>query len=387
MKETTLKILVGTMTITVLGILIRFQFIDEFTIVFPIYYRAVGLLIFGFWCWGFNLQILKRFSIDLPNLMQSEEEKSEIEPKKNSDETSTLHSKIYEMASFLTIIYCLDLLCFILAKDLFPSVYLPTFLYISLLLLILCPFKIFHYEQRITFFKSVWHVLRGIFRLEQINLQDVILTDIFTSYAKVFGDFEMTICLILSSNDMHYNSSSYSGCIHSAVAPIVTSLPFFFRLVQCFYQYRNGENELGSIFKYASAIAVIFFSALRKNLSSNLAYFQVITYFWILFVFVNSVYSFYWDIFIDWRLGLGKNIKHPFLRERLVFESPPIYYGAIFMDFLLRFTWSLKLSSHIYFRLEKSVFFFEVLEIIRRTIWIFFKAENEFLKIKRKMNV
>jgi hypothetical protein len=46
---------------------------------------------------------------------------------------------------------------------------------------------------------------------------------------------------------------------------------------------------------------------------------------------------------------------------------------------LLRFTWSLKLSSHLHVvhELEQGTFFLEALEVLRRWIWVFVRIEWE----------
>lgn len=100
------------------------------------------------------------------------------------------------------------------------------------------------------------------------------------------------------------------------------------------------------------------------------------------------MYSFYWDVAKDWNLEFFTPI-HPKsyipsfkLRQNLIFKDPVIYYIAIMMDFLLRFTWSLKLSSHLHIihQLEGGVFLMEVLEVLRRCLWIFFRLESAWIE-------
>jgi EXS family len=51
------------------------------------------------------------------------------------------------------------------------------------------------------------------------------------------------------------------------------------------------------------------------------------------------------------------------------------------IDFVLRTTWSLKLSSHLSVKqLEGSIIIMEFLEIFRRWIWVFFRFESEWVK-------
>lgn len=108
----------------------------------------------------------------------------------------------------------------------------------------------------------------------------------------------------------------------------------------------------------------------------------------ILFVIVNSLYSFWWDVVMDWNLTILTNPSAPGpklwgLRKTIHFSSPQLYYTAIFLDFILRMTWSVKLSPHLHHvnELEGGIFFMETLEVIRRWIWIFFRFEAEWSKL------
>jgi hypothetical protein len=107
------------------------------------------------------------------------------------------------------------------------------------------------------------------------------------------------------------------------------------------------------------------------------------------FVFVNSFYSFYWDVTKDWDLSLFSTAKerndpeHPWaLRRNRYFHAKEMYYGAICMDLMLRCTWSFKLSPHLdhFNDLEGGIFVMELLEVLRRWIWIFFRVETEWGK-------
>lgn len=107
----------------------------------------------------------------------------------------------------------------------------------------------------------------------------------------------------------------------------------------------------------------------------------------VFFVFFNSFYSFYWDVAKDWDLSLFSsalertNPEHPYgLRRHRYFHANNMYYTAIVFDFLLRCTWSFKLSPHLdhFNDLEGGIFTMEILEVLRRWVWIFFRVETEW---------
>ena len=75
---------------------------------------------------------------------------------------------------------------------------------------------------------------------------------------------------------------------------------------------------------------------------------------------------------------------HPYgLRTRLLYPLP-VYPLALFINLVLRLTWSIKLSSHLHADAlgEGSLFIFwlEVAELVRRWIWVFIRVEWEIVK-------
>ena len=104
-------------------------------------------------------------------------------------------------------------------------------------------------------------------------------------------------------------------------------------------------------------------------------------------MFLNSFYSFYWDVAKDWDLTLfassseRNDPEHPWgLRRHTHFHTKEMYYGAIIIDLMLRCTWSFKLSPHLdhFNDLEGGIFIMEFLEVLRRWMWIFFRVETEW---------
>ncbi|CAG8605535.1 871_t:CDS:2, partial [Ambispora gerdemannii] len=229
------------------------------------------------------------------------------------------------------------------------------------------------------------------------------MADILTSYAKVLGDLYVTGCILLFHNFEEAGIFSENRCWSYVIAPLFTSIPYIIRFRQCLSEYMKSNFHkkwhLFNTLKYASAFPVIVLSALQKRydfatLDSDSATLGQSTLYnlWLFSVALNSVYAFYWDVEKDWglqfftsgsshksRLGRISLIIPNFkLRRTMHFKWPIIYYLAILIDFLLRFTWSLKLSSHLHVvtELEARVFLMECLEIGRRWLWMFFKMEK-----------
>ncbi|BEJ15597.1 hypothetical protein CspHIS471_0502020 [Cutaneotrichosporon sp. HIS471] len=157
---------------------------------------------------------------------------------------------------------------------------------------------------------------------------------------------------------------------------------------------------------------------------------------WLLAVVVNSLFSFYWDVQKDWGLTLleldtwtpsrgeyapthARSLSQPQglwarfssghqlsplptpggydsrsnspthqtthwgLRPTLLLPDPAVYYLFTVLDFVLRLTWSLELSSHLHVisDIESGVFLMEALELVRRWMWVFIRVEWEAVRM------
>ncbi|PVZ99989.1 hypothetical protein BB558_003974 [Smittium angustum] len=196
------------------------------------------------------------------------------------------------------------------------------------------------------------------------------------------------------------------------------------------------KRHIANAVKYLSSFPVIFLSAFQKKYMSyrskdigtqfdEVWFLRLLFFLWFLSAFFSSLYSFYWDIAFDWDLGNFRtwnltdivyailtpdfeyqdletgsslfstnksssvsilDVPHPsslytgppLLRSTLVYKKPIYYYLAMCLDLLLRATWTIKLSSHIEIdSIPYSGFILNLLEIIRRSVWILFRVEKE----------
>lgn len=144
---------------------------------------------------------------------------------------------------------------------------------------------------------------------------------------------------------------------------------------------------------------------------------------------VNSLYSFWWDLTNDWGLDLLKprslearsspmrplvpssgyskitgspdtpvvsesstqqvhggaiyrQHSYPYGLRPVLLYPLAVYPLVIFFNFVLRMTWSIKLSSHLYSHSEGTalIFWLEIAEVLRRWMWVFIRVEWEVVK-------
>ena len=105
---------------------------------------------------------------------------------------------------------------------------------------------------------------------------------------------------------------------------------------------------------------------------------RLFQFFWLMLFLGSSLYSFVWDVYMDW--GLGRP-QYAFLGPRLMFPHRSYYYGVIAADLVLRSMWVLSLippQSGAKFEIPQYLSAVTMsLELFRRTIWGFFRLENE----------
>lgn len=170
------------------------------------------------------------------------------------------------------------------------------------------------------------------------------------------------------------------------------SLPFTFRLRQTLAEYNTTKDliekkrHLANAIKYASSYPVIWTTFyINWNIKNNFdlgAAFGL----WVIFSSFNSLFSLYWDVFVDWKLF--NYDKKDFLQfGRTLYFKKYYYIAAIVFNAAVRMFWIFKISLfmhpelllHDLGRIAFLDFSLRVLEIIRRGIWVIFRFEREWV--------
>lgn len=215
--------------------------------------------------------------------------------------------------------------------------------------------------------------------------------------------------------------------------PIITIIPFYIRLMQCFARYlatpavsnsfpsghptsartttsilrtspqhapqtnqriinlnanrpiNAAAVHLYNIGKYTSSILVVFAGFVRwEQLGVGMHAGQL---FYVLTYLVATIYSYFWDVIMDW--GLVSN-PDSFLRPKSLYPAQ-YYIVAAFLNLLGRLSWTLTLvppvslgwkginPARAALNSELLVFIISVIEILRRGMWATLRIEHEHL--------
>lgn len=272
----------------------------------------------------------------------------------------------------------------------------PVIHLIPLFTILLISYKIFIKSEKsvgkLRIFSTMKRILLGNINSHQMRTNDILISDSLVSYAKVLNDIGIFI--------WHYfvSEANYNNLMEF----LVLCSPSFIRIRQCYNELSltGQQSHLLNLIKYASGILPIFMNFLIKwNIDGDVATLKSLSNAWYVFLFITSTYSFIWDVKMDWGFNtidylLGNNsyiIRNP---NKLVYRKP-VYFSAIFLDFVLRYLWVLKLCIGQELTIQRvgqflfgyDAFSFgycliETLEIFRRFMWCFFKLENDWFKLE-----
>ena len=284
------------------------------------------------------------------------------------------------------------------SKSEIPERVLPLFLWIITAVVLLNPFKWLIRKGR-------WGVVKVTVRillapLYRVRFGDFWFADQLNSIVVILLDLEFMLCFYsyvwpLDKNEdgKVCNKNTY------IVRPVISCLPAFWRLMQCLRCYYDTKRypHLINAGKYFTTFPVVILFAIytidrrRKNPDESLTAelfdeIQDNKYLlaWTIASFIHAVYTFIWDVYMDWGLFQSRNL----LRPNLGYSWKSLYYVAIVEDFVLRFAWSLKLSLGLHLQAQVNLFYTLLagLEIFRRFVWNFYRVEYEHIKITTQLS-
>jgi len=257
--------------------------------------------------------------------------------------------------------------------------YYPLLLLICFFAIIFCPFNIMYKSGRIGLLQTLLQVLISPFGT--LGFRHFFLADILCSMVKPLNDIAHSTCFFATGEWL--GKDGQCDILRKYYNGPIALIPYTIRLLQCLKKYFQTYET----FPHIVNAGKYFMSMLAIALSTALDMLDLtdtwcgLKYAWVIFLIISTLYSFLWDVLVDWRF-FQRNSKHPFLRDDiLVPKKIAFYYLAIVFDFLLRFFWALSISPKnlLLLRHEYWILIVSVVEIFRRCFWAFFRVENEAL--------
>ncbi|TFK73893.1 EXS-domain-containing protein [Pluteus cervinus] len=434
-----------------------------FTVVFPLPYRVLVLTGLGILGWATNLHGLSLYGIDATtalglrhnpqNIYASLPAQRSIGFRQFSDLSMT-YDTLYRLFSAYFLCCLTSWLCFRYATGgqialLDAYSYIPGMTALAFIAALVCPYNILFKSDRDKFLHALKRCCFSPMD-SPVYFADVVLADVFTSFAKVLGDAWIALCMVLPGNSLLFTPNQSDW--HRWILPTVMSVPYIVRFKQCLSEYsspsNNSKRPLYNALKYATAFPVLYLSTMQPLVVAQLMrekgekvvqqpwhgehqLFRL----WLLATFINSVYSFWWDVTNDWGMGLlrvepTEEVRNQPPRQLVLPQlhtsgsllssassstsslqlsgdadadlgkpkipirglRPTLYYPTwtypllIGVNFALRLIWLVKLSSHVHLQSDGTIatFTFEVAEVVRRWLWVFFRVEWEAIRKARE---
>jgi xenotropic and polytropic retrovirus receptor 1 len=344
---------------------------------FPVFRACGGLLVLQ-WLWGISVWVWTRHRINYIYLF-------DFNPHTVSNPLYIFNNAVDNTLVLLSLM----LLYYKAGAHAIPG-HLPAGVFPFLLALYTIYKLVFPWKIRGPMWQQVSIVVFS--PLSTPTLFQIYVTDIFTSMVKVFQDIVWTVGFVvsgdwyLSEDHPELLRHTWSGTLWytNVLIPLICLIPLWLRFNQCLRLYMDSRSRfphLVNAFKYAMSQTVTLFGAfhplyLRTRYETK--YFQL---FWMCAFISSSLFSFTWDVYIDW--GLGRP-EHQFLGPRLMYPRRSMYYIIICFDFVLRFAWVLTLvppKTGADFAVPAYLTSVSMLlELFRRTIWGFLRMEHEHRK-------
>ncbi|KAF8609112.1 EXS-domain-containing protein [Ceratobasidium sp. AG-I] len=210
----------------------------------------------------------------------------------------------------------------------------------------------------------------------RVEFTDFWMGDQFCSLVYTMGNMYFLVCAY--ADGWHHIQERCQLGPHWSIPLVLTALPSFIRLVQCVRRWVDSKNYIHLVNggKYtASIVSYVAYYAWRHYGHKRDFRFAI----WVLFATINSCYTSYWDLTMDWSVLQVKGVKYKFLRKDLAYSSYiPTYYFAIVTNLMLRFIWVWYIPTGG-LQAGSRAFIFAVLEMLRRVQWNFFRLENEHI--------
>lgn len=291
---------------------ILLDFCTETVLYVPVVFRSSGVVILFLLGWSINIQGFISYKIPYQRVLGLQNNVSQ------AVQAQEVVAAVKLLSAILLVCYLLYEVCGLYHLGYGQSVTLVLFWFILAGLSVWSPQLVFK-QLRGFLSKRV----RTLLQAKPPKFVDVLAADVLTSMSKLLADMEIVLCAVLTV--LFYNTEGVeSACLHSVVGPILASIPYAIRAYQCLLSYQSTGSTLQLINfgKYISAFPVIWTSALKHALApmegvaldKHDEHLQIL---WLYSVTINTLYSFVWDVTMDWGLALDAESSYPLLRPDL----------------------------------------------------------------------
>lgn len=333
----------------------------------PASQRVNVLLLVAVWLWQWILKFLSSYQLDTSTVIQSRNPNEVVLPLSQVQMQRRSRQFALGLSRIIVPLQLIGLLCqnWALANEessnfaYFVTMLLPLIEFIIIVGSIIRNCHIIHYcIKRILLIESSPRPMRNVY---------ILLSDTLTSFTKPLIDFTLYVTTLFLSKDRLWTDCDL----------LISLFPLNIRIWQCFREFYLGRDKsmLVNALKYLSGIPImvcVWYSRVEPE-GHNV---NVVHWFQCL----NSCFTLVWDIKMDWKINSFRSIRKNRKTAQNVMFPKFLYYIGVAFDFSIKFwwVWTLNRPNHtILFASE-----LQYLEILRRSVWVIFKLESEYVTIR-----
>ncbi|XP_034155262.1 xenotropic and polytropic retrovirus receptor 1 homolog [Pangasianodon hypophthalmus] len=303
------------------------------------------------------------------------------------------HHHVLEVAGYLAVCCCISVLAWLHPSFMsIPQQLHPLLFHSLLLFLLLNPTSTCHSGSRHWFLAVMWKVLTA--PLWPVGFADCWLADQLNSLSPVILSLWDLLCFYtfqINWADLQDGSSLVRESVDwerqsKIVICLIQCFPPWLRFAQCLRDFWDSGNtvHLLNAGKYSTVFLMVTFAGLyntarEKSDPAMEESVYVYLYLWAMSTCISVIVTVSWDLRMDWGLLQGNGL----LKEELLYSREVYYYAAMLADVLLRISWAINI---LLAQMKDSAAVVTAsailapLEVLRRSIWNFFRLENEHLK-------
>lgn len=332
----------------------------------PAMLRVPIVLIVFIFLWGLNIITLDRARMPYQSVLSIK---------------NTPLLFIFVLGGTLAITYAINMTLFSNMMGL--SVELGVSLFYALLLVLVMIPGVPGQDKMSSFYRLCKQVL---FPHGSVTFPEVLLADAFCSLSKIFKDIGVTmIAIYAQASGKDIVSLHDTGMI---LVAILASAPFWIRIRQCMVQLDSTNDFIAKVpitlnlLKYASAFPPIWLAA-AASLGYSHPDLPIIA---AAMATINSVFSYGWDICMDWGMITFFRTGKILTRQRLLLPWI-IYPPAIIINLLLRFSWAAnRIPSLSHLHASHLILLVELGEVMRRAMWNVLRIEWEVIVQQERLS-
>lgn len=351
-------------------------------------YRILFIPLLWLWCWSGLCYIWKEISLNYPYILS-------INPY-----TELGYERGSKLAAYASLILLADFALFLASVRTgfepfgIPVSYYPLAFLIFLVLAMLAPRGVFYYKSRTYFYISLSRIVVAPFGPE-VRFVDNYIADVLTSMAIFLRDVDYTTRFYGTGAFRHIGKHKKQKGLELS-APIITALPYWFRLQQCirrFYDSGPGNPDrkvhLLNACKYLASLSATCLAAVGNYTSVDFEHLETWTVgrsIWFSVLCISTLYAYLWDVLMDWGLFEanvnGRRWIRWQLRSKRLYRHTGFYYWALLSNFFGRIAWALTITPHGVMNgmpAPVSTTLLAVVELLRRAQWSLLRLENEYL--------